>query len=153
MLVTMGLTGRTDRHTNSFLYSNRGRGVPWGLGGLIKPPLWSLANIKCVVAVILRGPAVILCSMTSICSNLHDILHFQHQFFEIFLSVLGFSKGKIHFFPKVLKKWSSCQKNGYPFLGGGVRTQSDKYHFFFFFLNPSLSIKVQFMMENYLFKE
>ena len=40
-------------------------------------------------------------------SNVHDILHFQHQFF---LSVLGFSKGKIHFFPKVLKKWSSCPK-------------------------------------------
>ena len=71
---------------------------------------------------------IILCG---ICSNLHDILHFQHQFFEIFLSVLGFSKGKIHFFPKVLKKWSSCQKNGYHFLGGGVRTQSDKYPFFF----------------------
>ena len=86
----------------------------------------------CGAAIILNGPAVILCGMTSICSNLHDILHFQHQFFEIFLSVLGFSKGKIHFFPKVLKKWSSCQKNGYHFLGGGgVRTQSDKYHFFF----------------------
>merc|ERR1711980_79093 len=89
-------------------------GVPWGPGGLLKTPLWSLANIKCVAAIILRGaaiilrgPAIILCSMTSICSNLHDILHFQHQFFEIFLSVLGFSKGKIHFFPKVLKKWSS----------------------------------------------
>ena len=89
-------------------------------------PLWSLANIKFDVAnithgaaVILHGPAVILRGMTSICSNLHDILHFQHQFFEIFLSVLGFSKGKIHFFPKVLKKWSSCQKNGYHFLGGG----------------------------------
>merc|ERR1711893_335300 len=89
-----------------------GRGVPWGPGGSSSPPLWSLANIKCVAAVILcgaavilRGPTVILCSMTSICSNLHDILHFQHQFFEIFLSVLGFSKGKIHFFQK-------CSKNG-----------------------------------------
>ena len=33
-------------------------------------------------------------------------------------SVLGFSKGKIHFFPKVLKNWSSYQKNDYHFLGG-----------------------------------
>ena len=41
-------------------------------------------------------------------------------------------KGKIHFFPKVLKKWSSCQKNGYhSFFGRGVRTQSDENHFFF----------------------
>ena len=93
-----------------------------GRGG----PLWSLANIKCDAAkithgaaIILHGLAVILRGMTSICSNLNDILHFQLQFFEIFLSVLGFSKGKIHFFPKVLKKWSSCQKNGYHFLGGG----------------------------------
>ena len=81
------------------------------------PPLWSLANIKCDAAnmtcgaaVILHGPAIILRSMTRICSNVHDILHFQHQFFEIFLSVLGFSKGKIHFFPKVIKNWSSYQK-------------------------------------------
>ena len=86
-----------------------------------------------VAAVILHGSAVILHSMTSIWSNVHDILHFQHQFFEIFRSVLGFSKGKIHFFPKVLKNWSSCQKNGYHFLGGRVRAQSDKNHFFFFF--------------------
>ena len=85
------------------------------------PPV---ANIKCVAAnimrgaaIILHGPAIILRGMTSICSNVHDILQFQHQFFEI----LGFSKGKIHFFPKVLKNWSSCQKTGYPFifLGGG----------------------------------
>ena len=48
---------------------------------------------------------------------------------------LGYSKGKIYFFPKVLKKWSSCQKNGYHFFWGvGVRTQSDKYHFFFWTL-------------------
>ena len=36
-----------------------------------------------------------------------------------FLSVLGFSKGKMHFFPKVLKNWSSCQKTDNHFLGGG----------------------------------
>merc|ERR1712175_42365 len=121
-------------------------GGPLGPGGVLKPPLWSLANIKCVAAVILcgaaiilRGPTVILCGMTSICSNLHDILHFQHQFFEIFLSVLGFSKGKIHFFPKVLKKWSSCQKNGYHFLGGGGSEPKVINITFFFFLNPSLT--------------
>ena len=55
----------------------------------------------CGAAIILNGPAVILCGMTSIWSNVHDILHVQHQFFEIFLGVMGFSKGKIHFFPKV----------------------------------------------------
>ena len=77
------------------------------------------ANIMHGADNILHGVAVILCGMTSILNNVPDILLVQHLFFEIFLSVLGFSKGKIHFFPKVLKKWSSCQKNGYHFLGGG----------------------------------
>ena len=78
----------------------RGMGAP--LGGSSSPPLWSLANIKCDAAnitrgaaIILHGPAVIL---TSIWINVHDILHVQHKFFEIFLSVLEFSKGKIHIF-------------------------------------------------------
>ena len=53
----------------------------------------------------------------------------RHQCFGMSqCSVLGFSKGKIHFFPKVLKNWSSSQKNDYHFLGGG-RAESDKYHF------------------------
>ena len=39
-----------------------------------------VANITRGAAVILHGPAVILRSMTSIWSNEHDILHFQHQF-------------------------------------------------------------------------
>ena len=53
------------------------------------------------------------------------------NFLKVFLSVLGFSKGILHFFPKVLKKWSSCPKNDYHFLGeGGVRAKSDKNHFF-----------------------
>ena len=74
---------------------------------LEEPPLWFLANIKCVAAkitygadVIFNGPASILRGMTSICSNVHDILHFQHQFFEIFLSVLG----KITLFSKSAQK-------------------------------------------------
>ena len=58
----------------------------------IGPPQ-PLENIMCVVANNMRGAA--------------DILHGQHQFFEIFLIVLGFSKAKLHFFPKVLKNWSS----------------------------------------------
>ena len=40
---------------------------------------------------------------------------------------------KNHLFQKVLKKWSSIQKNrkySYHFLGGGVRPQSDKDQFF-----------------------
>ena len=49
----------------------------------------------------LNGAAVISHAMDSILSNVPDILHVQHHFFEIF--VLGFSKGKIHFFPEVLK--------------------------------------------------
>ena len=51
--------------------------------------------------------------------QLHDILQVQHQFLEIFESVLGFSfKGK-------------NTKNDYHFLGeGGVRAKSDKNHFF-----------------------
>ena len=46
----------------------------------------------------------------SILSDVPDILHVQHQFFEIFISVLGFSKGK---------NWSSCQKMIFTYLGGG----------------------------------
>ena len=77
----------------------------------------SLANIKCIAAVILRG-------MASILSNVHDILHEQH-FFEFYKCNLGFSKGKMHFFPKVLENWSSCQiKENNFFLGGG-RTKSN----------------------------
>ena len=69
---------------------------------------------------------------------MHDILHFQHQFFEIFESVLGFLKGKIHFFPKVLNNWSSCQKNDYHFFfgGGGPDPKVIKITFF----NPSLIV-------------
>ena len=42
------------------VFSSIGVGGPLDPGGLLKPPLWSLANIKCVAAVILRGAAVIL---------------------------------------------------------------------------------------------
>merc|ERR1712131_49624 len=43
------------------------------------------------------------------------ITFFQKKRWKIPDSVLGFSKGKIHFFPKVLKNWSSCQKMIVPF--------------------------------------
>ena len=79
---------------------------------------------------ILHGAAIILCGIASILSNVPDILDVQHQFCENFKSVSGFSKGKIHFFWKVLKNWSSCQKTDYHFLGGSVGTQKDKNHFF-----------------------
>merc|ERR1711973_196979 len=102
-------------------------------GGSSSPPLWSLANIKCVAAIILRGPAVILCGMTSICSNLHDILHFQHQFFEIFLSVLGFSKGKYTFFQKCSKNGLVAKKMVITFGGGGAEPKGINIPFFFFF--------------------
>ena len=86
--------------------------------GTLQPSLWSLANIKCVAAdikhgvadILLHGAAIILRGMASILSNVHDILHVQHQYFEIFLIVLGFPKVKIHFFSKVLRNYSSCQK-------------------------------------------
>ena len=48
--------------------------------------------------------------MVSTLSNLPDILHVQHQFFEI-SQCFGLFKGKNTLFPKVLKKWSSCQNN------------------------------------------
>ena len=60
--------------------------------------------------------------MASILSNVPDILHDQHKFFKIFLIVFEFSKGKLNFFSKVLKNWSSCQKTDYHFLGGGDPT-------------------------------
>ena len=52
---------------------------------------------------ILHGGAIILYSMASILSNVPEILHVQHQFFEIFLSVLEFSKGKYTFFKSAQK--------------------------------------------------
>ena len=51
----------------------------------------------CGAAIILNGPAVILCGMTSIWSNVHDILHVQHQFFEIFLVFWDFQGEKFIF--------------------------------------------------------
>ena len=61
-------------------FKYRGKGAPWGTGGHLKPPLWSLANIKCVAANIthgandvLHGVAVILRDIASILSNLPDI--------------------------------------------------------------------------------
>ena len=52
-------------------------------------------------------PAFVAMCMTFCISNTN---------FLNFFCVLGFWKGNIHFFPKVLKKSSSCQKNGYHFL-------------------------------------
>ena len=76
------------------------------------------------MADILPGLVDILHRMAGILSGVPGILHVQHKF----LKILEFSKGKIHFFPKVLKNWSSCQKmvNTF-FLGGGVRAKSDKF--------------------------
>ena len=100
----------------------------------LKPPLWSLANTKCVLADIMRGAAdilhgaaIILCSMASIFSNVPEILHVQHQFSKCF----GVFKGKNTLFLKMLKNWSSCQKADYHFLGGvgGEGGPSDKNHF------------------------
>ena len=64
--------------------------------------------------------------MASILSDVPDILHVQHQHFEIFLIVLGFPKGKIHFFSKVLKNYSSCQKLIIIFFFWGGWGQSQK---------------------------
>jgi len=58
------------------------------------------ANITCGAAIILHGLAIILRSMTRICNN----VHFQHQFFKIFLSVFGIFKGKKTLFSKSAKK-------------------------------------------------
>ena len=74
-------------------FKYRGKGAPWGTGGHLKPPLWSLANIKCVVVVadithgvadILHGAAIILHGMASILSIVPYILHDQNHFFKMF---------------------------------------------------------------------
>ena len=52
---------------------------------------------------------------------------------EVFSKFFSFSRGKKHFFQKVLKKWSSIQKNRkyfYPFLGGGSDPKVIKITFF-----------------------
>ena len=49
--------------------------------GHLKPPLWSMANIKCVAADITHGTTIFLHGMVSILSDMPDILHVQHQFF------------------------------------------------------------------------
>ena len=61
---------------------------------------------------ILHGAAIILCGIaSSILSNVPDILHGQHQFFE---------REKFTFFQKCSKIGIvSCQKTDYHFLGGG----------------------------------
>ena len=49
------------------------------------------------VANILHGAAIILPSMTSTLSDVPDILHVQHQFFEIFLVFWDFQGEKFIF--------------------------------------------------------
>ena len=84
-----------------------------------------VANITHGAADIFHGAGVILLGMASILSNVLDILLFQHQFFEIFLSVLGF-------FPTVLKNLSSCKKTDYHFLGGwGLEPKVTLFFLFF----------------------
>ena len=83
-----------------------------------------MVNITCGADDFLHGVALILRIMASILSDEPDILPCPTT------NVFGFSKGKIHFFPKVLKNWSSSQKTDYHFLGGGGQT--------FTFLNPFL---------------
>ena len=62
------------------------------------------ANIIHCAAVILHGPAVILRGMTSIWSNVYDILHFQHQVFEIVWKCFGIFKEKNTLFSKSAQK-------------------------------------------------
>ena len=57
-----------------------GGGVPLGPWGAPQALLWSLVNILCVDAISTHGVAVILHGMTSICRNVHDILHFNTNF-------------------------------------------------------------------------
>ena len=74
------------------------------------------------VADILCGTANILRGVTNIC--------LLKTHFEVFRT---FSKGKIHFFPKILKNWSSCGKTDYYFKGGGADPKVIKIPFFYFF--------------------
>ena len=63
-------------------------------------------------------------------------------FLKIFLSFLGFSRVKIHFFQKVLKKWSSFRKKllyFFPLLGGGgpdPKVEISTFYFYFFWTLP-----------------
>ena len=91
----------------------------------------------------LHGAAVISHAMDSILSNVPDILHVQHQYFEIFLSVLEFSKGIFYKsaqkMVKLPKKWLSL------FRGAGSEPKVINITFFCF-LNPSLTeFKIKFM--------
>ena len=62
--------------------------------------------------------------MASILSDVPDILHVQHKVFW------AFQREKYNFFQKCSKNGLVAKKMVIPFFGGGVRTQSDKYHFF-----------------------
>ena len=74
-----------------------------GVGGLLGGPLYVVVDVSRLAADILNGVAAFLHSMASILSNVPDIFKFACPT----PSVLWFSMGKIHFFPKVLKNWSS----------------------------------------------
>ena len=66
--------------------------------------------------------------MASILSDVPNIL--QHKIFSERFAIFDYQREK-YIFSKVLKNWSSCQKTIYHFSRGvGVRTQSDKNHFF-----------------------
>ena len=55
-----------------------------GPEGHLKPPLWSLANIKCGAANIICEEAYISRIMAGILNGVPDILYVQHQFFKNF---------------------------------------------------------------------
>ena len=78
------------KKTLKFFHVYGGKGEAWGPGGHLKPPLWSLENIRCVVTNILHAAVTISHITTSILSDVPDMLHVQHQFFEFFQSVLGY---------------------------------------------------------------
>ena len=74
-------------------------------------------------------------------SHLHSFHFILSNFWKIFSVFSAFLGAKKHFFQKVLKKWSSIQKNRkyfYHFLGGEGSPQSDKNPFLKFFFKPSL---------------
>ena len=74
-----------------------------GPGGHIKPPLWSMANIKHVAADIMRGAADISCVAADILCGVAKICLAKTHFFpflKIFLSVFDFFKGKNTLFSK-----------------------------------------------------
>ena len=145
LLNNISIITKTIFIYNIYLYSISWGGPPWGH---LKPP--PKLEKPCRSQNCMCGGRHFACSGQHFaCSGWHFACRGWHgkkllaqenffTFLKIFLSFLGFSMVKIHFFQKVLKKWSSFRKKllyFFPLLGGrGVQTQKWKFPLFFWTL-------------------